>query len=248
MSIAKTKSSTPVSLAKKADLALSGSEKAANAVSKVDGLALVVARNSFYQQHFYKILYLVIAQVLAIVAMAAVLFRLFDFTASRDYYFPISDDNQLVVERALYEPVFSDDEIKDWVQDAVTTTMTFGYYDYTMRWQDSRTFFTPQGWEKFTKAMDDIKWLERIGAIGKGGDGQVVAARLRPGYRPEIKRQGILNGRYVWELTMPVDVSLHTEETEQRFSWTVDVRVVRMKTVNSRYNCGIDWLVAERRE
>ena len=248
MSGAKPKTTTPVSLTKKADIAGSGADRPASGIPRVDGLALVVARNTFYAQHYHKILYLVLAQFVAIVMIGAVLLRLFDFTASRDYYFPIAEDNKLIVERALYEPLFTDDEMKDWAQQAVTTTLTFGFYDYTMRWQESRSFFTPRGWASFTKAMDDINLLDTIGVVERKGGTRVVVARLRPGFRPEIKRQGIVGGQYVWEMTMPMDISFLSAEKEQRFSWVVDIRVVRMLTNNSRYGRGIEWLIAEQQE
>lgn len=240
-----SRSSASVSLAKKSDMALSGQPRSAVPTSRVDGLALVMARNDFYFQNYANILYLVLAQLAAIGLMLAVLVRLFEFTDSREYYFPIQSDNKLIVERGLYEPVYTDDALQDWAQEAVSAALTFGYYDYTMRWQAARNYFTARGWASFTKAMADVKITETIGAGEVRTEPKVIFARVRPGYRPEIRRQGILGGVYVWDVHVPIDVTFYTLERETRYSWNVDIRIVRMGTNESRYGLGISQLNAD---
>ncbi len=239
------RTSAPVSLAKRSDAAVSGQSRPAAPAAKVDGLALVMARNSFYVQNYAKILYLVMAQIVGISLMVAVLIRLFDFTGSREYYFPIQTDNKLIVERGLYEPVYTDDGLREWAGDAVRAALTFGYYDYTMRWQAARSFFTLRGWASFTRAMSEVKITDMIGAGEARTDLKVVLAKVRPGYRPEIKQQGILGGVYVWDVYVPIDVTFYTQERETRHSWNVDIRIVRMGTNDSRYGLGIARLNAD---
>ncbi len=233
--------SPPVSLVKKSDhLVLP--PKAEERHSTVDGLALVMARNNFYVFHYHKILYIVLAQLAGIIILVMILFRLFEFTDSRDYFFPVQQDSTLIIERPLYESVYSDDEMRRWVEEATTTTLTFGYYDYQMRWQDSRGYFTPQGWASYNRAMENV--LNYIGVGIENSAKKVILTRVHPGKGAEIKRQGISNGVYTWDFTISLDVTYFGTSEQSRETWNVDLRIVRMPSNISRYGRGIKWLVA----
>jgi intracellular multiplication protein IcmL len=235
-----------ISLTKKGDMPVSG-QPASVTTSRVDSLALVLARNAFYHTNYQKLLWVVLGQIAAIVVLVAVLDRLFEYTAARDYYFPVQTDNTLILERPLYEPVYTDEEIRNWAEEAVTRTMTFGYYDYLMRWQASRGYFTLMGWASFTKAMENVSIMETIGALpGHGRGQQVIVTQVHPGRRPEIRQQGIVGYQYAWDISMPVDVTFFGRTRESRYSWNVEIRIVRLPTREGRFGRGISQLIAER--
>ena len=242
--------STPkISLAKKGEGGSAATQSVPHAAAKVDGLALVMARNAFYQHNYKNILYIVLGQVVMVATLVAVLIKLLDYTTARDYYFPMRQNNELIQELPLTEPLFTDTQIKEWAEEAVTHTLTFGYYDHLMRLQDSRAYFTTPGWAAFTKALSDARVLAKIGAFGVTGaapQGKVVVTNIRPGTHAEIQSEGIgRNGRYEWRVHLVVDLSFYDTEQQYRQSWNVDLRILRVRAMSSRYGIGIHELLAE---
>lgn len=216
--------------------------------TKVDGLALIMGRNAFYQHNYKTILHIVLGQLAVILTLFAMLLKLLDFTAARDYYFPMRENNEVIQELPLGEPLLTDAQIRDWAEEAVTHTLTFGYYDHLIRLQNSRAYFTTPGWADFTKALDDAKVLSTIGAIGVDGASEqrkVIATALRPGTRAEIVSQGINGYRYEWHVKMTIDLSFYDTKQQYRQSWKVDLRIMRVRAMSSRFGIGIQQLLAE---
>lgn len=235
-----------ISLAKKSESPSAAQPQAATA--KTDGLALVMARNSFYQHNYKNILYIVLGQIVMVTTLVIIVFKLLDYTAARDYYFPMRQNNELIEELPLSEPLFTDAEIRDWAEEAVTRTLTFGYYDHLLRLQNSRAYFTTPGWGFFTSALADARVLAKIGAIGvqnASSEGKVVVTNVRPGTRAEITSQGLNGGRYEWRVHLTVDLSFYDTQQQYRQSWDVDLRILRVRAMSSRFGIGIHKLLAE---
>lgn len=215
--------------------------------NRVDGLALLMLRNGFYNNNMKKLTYVMIGQFVMIGILIATTIRMMEFTDTRDYYFPVQTDNSLIIERPLSEPVFSDEQIVDWAEQAVTNTMTFGYYDHLIRLQDSRRYFTTPGWASFTKALSDAKFLAIIGAESDPvirGTKQVVASRMRPGERARIIKKGISNFRYTWVVEVIIDVGMYERSRQVRFPWRVELTINRQPAMESRDGIGINQFVA----
>lgn len=224
-------------------------ENAPANTSRIDGLTLVIARNSFYTANSQKMIKIFLGQLLVIGTMILVIVKLLDFTDSRDHFFPVQTDNTLILERPLTEPVYSNEQIRSWVENAVTRTMTFGFYDHLMRMQQSRNYFTTAGWASFTSALTSAKTLEFIGAVESATmrpTPKVITAQLRSGDRATITQAGILNGRYSWKVALNIDVVYNTASTQTRSTWKVEVLVTRMQAMESREGIGIEQLIAEK--
>lgn len=218
------------------------------ATAKVDGLALIMGRNAFYQHNYKTILYIVLGQVAVILTLLTMLLKLLDFTAARDYYFPMRENNEVIQELPLSEPLLTDAQIRDWAEEAVTHTLTFGYYDHLIRLQNSRAYFTTPGWADFTNALDEAKVLSTIGALGvedASEQRKVVVTTLRPGTRAEIVEQGLNGYRYEWHVKMTIDLSFYDTKQQYRQSWKVDLRIMRVRAMASRFGIGIHQLLAE---
>lgn len=213
------------------------------------GLTLVIARNSFYAANSQKVMKIFLGQLLVVAAMVVVLFKLMNFTDSHDHFFPVQTDNTLILERPLTEPVYSNEQIRSWVENAVTRTMTFGFYDQLMRMQQSRNYFTTEGWASFTSALNNAKTLEFIGAVESEtmrATKKVMTAQLRSGDRATITQAGVLDGRYAWKLHLNIDVIYSTPNTQTRSTWKVEILVVRLPAMESREGIGISQMIAEK--
>ena len=218
------------------------------AAAKVDGLALIMGRNAFYQHNYKTILYIVLGQIAVILTLLIMLLKLLDFTAARDYYFPMRENNEVIQELPLSEPLLTGAQIRDWADEAVTHPLTFGYYAHPLRLQNSRAYFTTPGWADFTNALDEAKVLSTIGAFGvedASEQPKVVVTTLRPGTRAEIVKQGINGYRYEWHVKMTIDLSFYDTRQQYRQSWKVDLRIMRVRAMASRFGIGIHQLLAE---
>ena len=214
---------------------------------RVDGLALLMLRNGFYNNNMQKLTYVMIGQFIMIGILIFTTVKMMEFTDSRDYYFPVQTDNSLITERPLSEPVFTDEQITEWAEQAVTNTMTFGYYDHLIRLQESRRFFTTPGWASFTKALSDAKFLASIGAetdVVVKGARQVVSSRVRPGERARITKKGINGLRYTWVVELIIDVGMYERSRQVRFPWRVELIINRQPAMESRDGIGINQFVA----
>lgn len=219
---------------------------AAGQATKPDALVLVMARNTFYYANAENLLKVAVGQFVLIVLMIAVLFRINDFTAARDYYFPVQTNDMLVIERPLYEPILNDTELLAWADRAIQATFTFGHYDYLTRLQEARPYYTLMGWASFTRALKQSTILVQIGAEKSEkmvGNKQVVTVAMRPGTQPRIIKQGVLGGLYMWEVDADIDVTLMNETQQSRFSWQATMRISRQPIMESRYGIGISSIV-----
>lgn len=249
ISLAKRDDHSEPKAARPAPAAESAAPGAAQATGgKADGLTLIIARNAFYAASSKTMLKVFLGQLVLIAVMVGVIVKLLDFTDSQDHFFPVQADNTLILERPLSEPVYSNDQIRSWVENAVTHTMTFGFYDHLMRLQQSRMFFTTQGWASFTKALDEAQIFKRIGANSESSpmqNKQVVVARLRSGDRATIVDSGRLHGSYTWKVDLNIDILFNTATTQARFTWKVHTTVTRLPAMESREGIGISQLIAE---
>jgi hypothetical protein len=214
---------------------------------RVDAMALILSRNDFYQVNAERALLIVLGQFVLIAALVAVILRLFDFTNSRDYYFPVRTDNTLILEKSLADPVYTDEQIKAWAEKAVTRTLTFGYYDHLLRLQNSRIYFTTKGWATFTQALTDAQILERMNAVHSEavqGRNMVLASTLRGGRRAVISNQGIIGWYYTWQVELRINAAFLEDDKQTSAPWKVNILIIRVPAAESREGIGIDQLVA----
>ena len=244
---AKLSTGRKVSLAKATDHRPNPAQEAAS-LPMDEGLGLIMARNGFYRQNQAHVLYVLLFQIATIIALSLVLMRVFVFTAPRDYYFPVREDNVLITEFPLGMPVYSDTDLERWAERAVTETLTFGFHDYQMRLQSSRSFFTMMGWNSFLQAMEDSGVMRQIGATTlerpPGAEQQVIRATLRQPAKITAKGQ-MENLTYIWRVSLDIDITYYSLKKQYRMPWLVEIRIERVPAMEGRYGLGIAQLIAK---
>lgn len=215
--------------------------------SRGDGLVLIMARNQFYSSQAQNMLMVVLAQFAILLLMIFITVRMFEFTGAHDYYFPVNDDNSLLLEQPLTTPIFSDADILKWAENAVTDTMTFGYYDHLTRLQHARNYFTVKGWSTFTNALESAGVLATINAIEspttKGVD-MVISSQLRPNTKAVLTKQGVWGGRHFWTIQMEIGVNYQRGPLQTLMPWQVEIDVIRLPATESRDGVGIERIIA----
>jgi hypothetical protein len=222
---------------------------AAAAKRQTDSLALVLSRNEFYRRNLHRVIKIMVFQAIVIILTSMFISSLGRYTSSRDYFFPVRNDNSRIVEKPLSDPIYTDEQIIEWAEKAVTKTLTFAYYDHALRLQESRNFFTIKGWATFNKALYDAQILERMNAIKsetiKGRDKMLVST-IKPGTRAILKQKGVLGFSFSWQVEMQVNAAYKEKDRETGEAWRVNVLIIRSWFMDSREGIGIDQIVATK--
>lgn len=205
--------------------------------SPLKGLASVIVRNDFYRDG-YRALRAVAALQAAIILVLILLFFIVINSTDKEYvYFATTEDGRLVPMLPLSEPNLSTPALTSWVAQAATETMTFGFHDYRKRLQEASRHFTRQGWASFTQALQNSGIIETVEA-----NKQVVTAA--PTSAPVIVSEGIVNGRYQWQVELPLNVTYRAGSQTRADNLLVRLVVVRVPKLESPNGVGIEQWIA----
>jgi intracellular multiplication protein IcmL len=116
--------------------------------------------------------------------------------------------------------------------------MTFGFNDYRRRLQESSRHFTGDGWQSFTKALQQAKTIEKV-----ENSNQVITATPRGA--PVLRSEGLVNGQYQWIVEIPMAVTYESGSQTQSENSRVTIVIVRVSRLESPNGVGIAQWVAQ---
>ena len=208
---------------------------------KNDALASVILRNAYYKDGYRTMLKVAFFEGIALLIMLVVMVLMVSTSKPQNIYFATTSDGRLIRMVPLSQPNLSDAALLSWVAQAATETMTFGFHDYKARLQDSSKFFTRQGWESFTQALQASRVIEAVEARQ-----QVLSAV--PGSAPVIIQEGVVNNQYRWVVEMPLVVTYKSGSSSRPDSMLVRLSIVRVPTLDNASGVGIEqWIAVGRR-
>lgn len=216
-----------------ADKKIQSPEKSDN----VKGLGAVVVRNEFYRDGYRTLLRLTLVQTVTIILLVVAMFYVISIHQPEDRYFATTEDGRLIPMVSLNQPNLSAAALTSWVAQASTEVMTFGFNDYKRRLQESSRHFTRRGWQSFTKALEGSRMIETISA-----NQQVITAAPRGA--PIIVSEGLVNGRYEWNVVFPLNVTFQSGDREQRQNYEIRAKIVRVPRLESPNGVGIEQWIA----
>ncbi len=206
----------------------------------VSGLGRVVVRNEFYRDGYRSLLRLATLQGFLILGLLGAMYFVIQVHQPENRYFATTEDGRLVPMVPLNEPNMSTPALMSWVAQAATEVMTFGFNDYRRRLQESSRNFTRRGWESFTQALSRSRIIEMVEA-----NQQVVTAA--PQGAPIIVSEGLVAGRYQWEVQMPVILTYQSGARTRTDNLLVTLIVVRIPRLESSNGIGIEqWIATSR--
>ena len=220
------------------------------------GLDIINVRNSFYFHNYRSI---IAANCLAITLLALVIsFYYYQQKAtSGSRYFPTTPDGILIdmpplnVNHLKLSGLLTDNQgflidqpkinvntldqdgnnalVLYWVKQVVLTMFDYDYINYRRTLQDLRNYFASGAHELFMKALFESKNLESI----KDGM-RVVRANIVS--EPVLKKVGVVNNRYAWQIFVPVDI-LYENITDEPLIQKVTAKlwVLRVSTLQSPF-------------
>ena len=209
-------------------------------MSVQDAIETVLSRNVFYRDGYRLLLRISIIQGLVIVMMLAAILALLFSMETRYIYFATTADGRIINIVPLNEPFRERAEITAWAAGKSQDVMRFGYNDFRQSLQRSSSFFTPRGWESFTKAMKDARILEAVEA-------RKLTVSLEIEGAPEIKNQGLRDGVYSWLLHFPAVIKFDGADAPGQMPVNLILLVVRVSTLQNPDGVSIEqWIAAPR--
>ena len=197
----------------------------------------VIVRNEFYRDGYRTLLRIAVIEAMIILALVGAMYFVIDVHQPENRYFATTEDGRLVPMVALSEPNLSVPALMSWSAQAATEVMTFGFNDYKRRLQQASRNFTRLGWVSFTSALEKSRIIEMVEA-----NGQVVSAA--PASAPILISEGVVNGRYQWQVQVPLVVTYQAGSSVRDDRMLVTLLLVRVPKLESPNGVGIEQWIA----
>jgi hypothetical protein len=112
-------------------------------------------------------------------------------------FFKAGENGELIQEVALNQPNITTNILLNWVTESMIMSNTFNFVNYATRIESAREHFTPEGFESFTKALQDTQLLQTV-------INNKFVVRAMPTAAPQIVKEGELANRYLWKIKLPM--------------------------------------------
>lgn len=164
-----------------------------------DGLTLVLMRNAFYRDNYQRARFaLILAVLLNLFLLAAVVYKYLN--PPEPQYFPTNPKYQLIQWHPLSDPIMNNNQVLQWTVQAVRQAFSLDFIHWRDQLQQASSNFTPSGWHWFLRAFKKSGNLTSLVNLSMVSNASITGS-------PVIQLQEVLNGRYIWEIELPVMVS-----------------------------------------
>ncbi len=167
---------------------------------------------------------LVIMLIVCGILSAAVAYKTI-FPGKIKYYASMTT-GQVIPLPTLSEPVVTDKYLLEWVSLATRSALNLDFVNYQKQLQDASKYFTSRGWDAFSKALDDSGLLETVKSK------KLLMNAIIPG-PPVIGFSGIIHGRHVWKVNLPVLVTFGSASDERQRRIIVSLIVSRVPAIDT---------------
>jgi len=200
-------------------------------------LMTVVVRNEFYRDGFRNLMWIAVAETIAIVLLMATFIAYISNAKAQDHYFATTADGRIMQLVPLELANMNTSALLSWAAQAGTEVMTFGFNDYQRRLQYSSRHFTRHGWETFATALQKSRIIESMQA-------QYQVASAEPRSAPVLIQEQVFNGKYRWVVNLPLSVKYQAGSDLRTDN--VDIRMVidRVPSLENPSGVGIEQWIA----
>lgn len=204
-----------------------------------DELEVVRLKTSFYQDGFYKLLIALTTILIAIIFLIGLSVYIY-ISKPEPVYFSTDDEWRILPPVPLDKEFLSDADLVQWISEVLPIAFTFDFINYTKQLQNVSQYFTPTGWQKFLDQINE-----------HANYNEVVHSKMfinsYPAGAPGIINRGLApEGRWVWTITMPINMNLITGARTNIQPLTIRALIVRVPTLNNIYGVGIEDIVVTK--
>jgi intracellular multiplication protein IcmL len=147
-------------------------------------------------------------------------------------FFKASQSGQLIEEIPLDQQGMSVNILFNWLVEGMINAHSFNFVNYASKLELAREYFTTEGYDSFTRALQDSQILDRV--INKK-----YVFRALPTAAPQIIKEGVLANHYLWKIKLPMHFQ-YRNVSESLFDLAdLTLLVVRVPTTQSAYGIKI---------
>lgn len=191
-----------------------------NSKPEREGLTMVLMRNAFYRDNYRRaVVALVVVFFINVLLLGSIIYNYLN--PRQPQYFATNSAYQLIKWRPLTDPDVSDNFVLQWVTDAVREAFSLDFIHWKEQLQRASYNFTPSGWHWFLNAFKASGDLDTLVKLSMVSDAKVTGA-------PRITFEGVLSGRYVWNVELPMMMTYTNVQKTISVPMRVNLIVVRV--------------------
>ncbi|MCL5260510.1 MAG: type IVB secretion system apparatus protein IcmL/DotI [Gammaproteobacteria bacterium] len=192
---------------------------------------LVRLRNNFYRDNYRRLVGALLLMLFIVIVLAGTIF--YQATHRPEpKYFATTIDGRIMPLYPLDVPMWDPAEVLQWAHRAAIDAYTYNFVNYREAFQHLQNEFTADGWKFFMEAQQASRNLETV--VAK----KLVVSAVATG-TPTVLDQGVVNGRYVWKIQIPILVTYQSPNEQTSQPVTVLLTVSRVPTVDMPKGIGI---------
>lgn len=203
----------------------------------IDALELVKLRSTFYRDSYRKLVILLFISWTIIAVLVITLF-VQSTHKTRPTYFATNEAGRIIKLIPLNQPNLSDRALIQWATNAVLDVYTYNFNNYRQVFQDASKYFTTDGWKQFYTALSSSRNLQAVTEKKLVLSAVVSSA-------PIVNREYVDNGRYTWQLQVPIMVTYQSLSEEFHENLIIVLTIQRLSTLDSVDGVGIISFVAK---
>ncbi len=196
-------------------------------LSADETVALLYAEQWGFYKHGYETMFKIAGYQLIIIILLMISVSFFAIRGTpRPDYFAQDTNGRITKLEPLSEPIKSDEQIKQFVKDAVLASLNFSYADYELRKNDSAKFYTDDGSVAFEEALKRSNILDQVKTA------QLLLSTTWNG-NPVIdkSKSGDTSGTYIWVVDADLTMELSNGSQKKAIPAKMSFYVVRVPSL-----------------
>jgi intracellular multiplication protein IcmL len=141
-------------------------------------------------------------------------------------YYASMTTGEVIPLPALSEPVVTNKYILEWAALATRAALNLDFVNYSKQLNSASVYFTSSGWNAFSSALDKSGLLKTVQSK------KLLMSAVVPG-TPVIRFNGVIHGRYIWRISMPVLVTFGSASEERQRKMSVTMIVSRVPVLDT---------------
>jgi intracellular multiplication protein IcmL len=202
-----------------------------------DVLKPIMVRNAFYKDGTHRLFIgFLLSFAVNVISLISIVYVYTHPPAP--VYFATSAYGRITPLIPLDQPNSPDAVVLQWASQATIAAYSYNFVNYRSELEAASEFFTANGWNSFLKTLKDSNNL--LAVVNK----KLVVTAV-PTRTPEIIKKGLIDGRYAWQIKIPIQVSFISSQVFSTSAEEVILLVTRVSALNNPKGIGIEQFVAK---
>jgi len=178
----------------------------------------------------------VLGMTIAVVLLIAVAF----FKKPPPIYLALTPDDQITQDIPLEKPNLPQNVMLNWVNDVITSSLTFNFKNVQRVLDNARPAYTSAGYAALIAMLKDKNILQDLQQEKWVYNCFATSA-------PQIQDERVIDERYTWTVLIPIRIELDNVKQSIGKEWRVTLKVVRVPSLVAPMGFQIESLTIEDR-